>query len=94
MFDLYTRYGFLQIAAKVSLLLDSLTKETTEECRRVGAWAVLSQPTGARLVKPGTTQAVLLYARYCMNTRAEFKSPRCNIISLLNIQVLIKCTVE
>ena len=42
--------------SRVGLLLQRMSTELTRECERVGAWGVLGQGTGGRLVAPGTRE--------------------------------------
>lgn len=48
------------MSGKVGVLLEGLSKESNDECKRIGAWAVLGQSTGASIVKPGTNAPVAL----------------------------------
>lgn len=46
------------VGGRVGLLLQRMSNELTRECERLGAWGVLGQGTGGRLVKPGSKEAM------------------------------------
>ena len=41
------------VSSRVSVLLQKMSSEITEECQRIGAYGVLGQGTGGQLIKPG-----------------------------------------
>lgn len=46
----------LKIVARMGLLLQRMSSELTQECERIGAWGVLGEGTGGKLVNPSSGQ--------------------------------------
>ena len=44
---------------RVGALLGRMSNEVSAECTRVGAWGVLGQATGARLIDPDTNMPLV-----------------------------------
>ena len=49
------------IAARVGVLLHRMSDELSRECERLGAWGVLGQATGARLVRPTDSHPMAIH---------------------------------
>lgn len=48
------------MSGRVGSLLGNLDKESTDECKRVCAWAVLGKATGASIFRNGTSSPIAL----------------------------------
>ena len=46
------------IDRRVAILINQMSNDVTDECRRVGAWGILGEGTGGQIVQPGTRTAL------------------------------------